>query len=619
MSYVLVEKLIKNMHDKVLINDATFAINKGDKIALVGKNGSGKSTLLKIINEKEGYDGGRISKQSGVSWGFLEQDSALNPQNTIKQELMPSNSPIFNAVRLYEEALQNPDDSDKMQQAFDLMNQNNAWEYEERIRLVLEKLKLDKLDGEIGKMSGGQRKRISLAKVLIDTPDFLIMDEPTNHLDLEMIDWLEDYLVNQDIALLLVTHDRYFLDAICNQILELSGGKIFKHAGNYSYYLEQKEFREEIENLNIDKARSLLKKELNWVRTQPQGRQTKAKARVNAYYEKKENLGKKHTKELIQLDSLNRRLGAKVLEIYNLSKSFDGKRVLDGFTYSFTKGEKLGIIGKNGVGKTTFLNLLMGLEEADSGKIVRGETVTFGYYTQHQQELDPNDKVIDSVKRIANNIKMSDGVELSASKLLERFLFSPNDQQKQIRDLSGGEKKRVCLLQILIKNPNFLILDEPTNDFDLMTLEVLGTFLRTFKGNVIIISHDRYFMDSVVDHLFLFKGNGLIKDFPGNYSDYRESELSAEELKDLEEAFDDVVDPENLEILTTDSDNSPKSKNEASLLYKEIGKLEKKIAKLNEQISNLGSDYIQMAEISKQIKNLEKELEEKTERWVELS
>lgn len=604
MSYILVENLTKTLLDKNLLDNVGFAVNAGEKIALVAKNGSGKSTLLRIIADKETYDSGRITKQNGVSWGFLEQDPELDASKTIKEEIFSSNSPMISAVRLYEESLQTPDDQKKMEEAHEAMNLHNAWEYENKVQEILEKLKLRNVaDKKISSLSGGQRKRVALAKILIDNPDFLILDEPTNHLDLEMIDWLENYFIDQKITLLLVTHDRYFLDRVCDQILELDKGKIYKHKGNYSYYLEKKENREQVENKNIDKTRLFLKKELEWVRRGPSGRLSKNSGRVDAYYKLKSELKEKNITEKVALDVTGKRLGGKILEIHNLNKSFGDKKILENFSYSFTKGEKLGIIGNNGVGKTTFLNLIMEKEQPDSGKIIKGETITFGYYSQDQSELNITEKVIDSVKSVATHIKLSDGSEVSAAKMLERFLFTPALQQNIISKLSGGERKRLSLLRILMKNPNFLILDEPTNDFDLMTLDVLEEFLLNFKGCLIIISHDRYFMDRIVDHLFVFKGNGVIQDFPGNYSDFRESNF---EIK-VEEK---IIDNPN-----TKKQNA----REASFVYKEIGKLENKKKKLNEALATLDSDYAEMGKIAKQIQEIDNEIEKLNEKWLELS
>ena len=492
MSYVQIENLTKTFSDRTILNNISLSIDEGEKVALIAQNGTGKSTLLKIIIGKEAYDSGKISKQRGVKTAFLEQEPELNLESTVMEEIFASDSPIIKAVKLYEESLETPDDLDKMQRAFDAMTQINAWEYEEKIKNVLENLDLHNLHEKISTFSGGQKKRVALAKILIDTPDFLIMDEPTNHLDLEMIDWLEEYLEKQNITLLMVTHDRYFLERVCNEIIELVGGNVFNYKGNYSYFLEKKASRETSENTNIDRTKALLKKELEWVKKQPRGRQAKSTARVDAYTNAKSNLKQKHTTEKVKLDIVGKYLGGKILEIHNLTKSFGDKKILNKFTYSFNKGEKVGIIGKNGVGKTTFLNLIMGTETPDSGKIVKGESVSFGHYSQRGLEFNDNEKVIDSVKAVANYIKLSDGTEISAAKMLERFLFTPIVQQNLISKLSGGEKKRLNLLKILMRNPNFLILDEPTNDFDILTLNVLEDFLKEFKGCLIIISHDRY-------------------------------------------------------------------------------------------------------------------------------
>jgi len=603
MSYISIEKLTKTYSDRTILNGISLAINEGEKVALVAQNGTGKSTLLKIIMGTEFYDSGKISKQKGVKTAFLDQEPSLNMESTVMQEIFESESPIIKAVRLYEESLLNPEDLDKMQIAFDAMTTTNAWEYEEKIKEVLKNLNLHDLQGKISTFSGGQKKRVALAKILIDTPDFLIMDEPTNHLDLEMIDWLEGYLEKQNITLLMVTHDRYFLERVCNQIIELIDGNVYTYKGNYSYFLEKKASREISENTNIDRTKNLLKKELEWVKKQPRGRQAKATARVTAYENATANLKTKHVTEKVKLDIVNKYMGAKILEIHNLSKSFGEKKVLDKFEYSFNKGEKVGIIGKNGVGKTSFLNLIMGKEEPDTGKVVKGDSVHFGYYSQSGIEIKENEKVIDSVKAVANNIKLSDGSEISASKMLERFLFTPLVQQNIVAKLSGGEKKRLNLLKILMTNPNFLILDEPTNDFDILTLNVLEDFLIEFKGCLIIISHDRYFMDKVVDHLFIFKGKGEIKNFPGNYSQYRET-LEDENIETT------VVTQKSASIETPIEINLERE------LYKQLNNLEKRKESLTAKLSNANISLDEINKISREIGNLNTEIESKTEEWL---
>lgn len=606
MTYLLAENLKKSIAAKTLFEDITFSIGEGEKIALVAKNGTGKSTLLKILAGLEDVDQGHISIQNGIKIAYLPQEPVLDFQKTKYEEIFSTNSPVIQAVKNYEQSLSNPDDEVEMQKAYDEMVRLNAWEYEAKVQEIFEKLELTGLDTKIETFSGGQKKRLALAKVLLDDADLLILDEPTNHVDVDMIQWLEEYLSGKDVTLLLVTHDRYFLDNVCNQILELDNGKIYKHNGNYQYYLENKENRVTNQNIEIDKTRKHLKKELEWVRRQPQGRQGKAVARVDAYYETKSQLGKKHVDKRIELDSNYNRMGSKILRLINVSKSFADKKVLNNFSYDFVKGEKIGIIGPNGVGKSTFLNLIMGGLEADSGKIIIGDTVSFGYYSQYQTELDQSQRVIDSIKEIAHNIKLDNGTELSASKILERFLFSPKEQQTEISRLSGGEKKRIALLRILMRSPNFLILDEPTNDFDLMTLEVLESFLKGFKGCLIIISHDRHFIDSLADQTFVFLGNGEIKKFPGNYSDYRKSiENEAPKIKQK---------PKQTSI---PKDN--KSKKEANILYREIQSLERTRDKLQTKIFQAGTDYIEMGKIQNEIKKLELEIEKKNEQWLELS
>ncbi len=631
MSYILVEGLTKTFNEKVILNNISFSIDKGDKVALVARNGSGKSTLLRILQKEEPYDDGRISYQKDLKIAFLDQEPELDLNKTVNEEIFASDSPILRAVRLYEESLEDPNDSEKMQRAFDAMNKYSAWEYEAKVKEILEKLDLHHLNEKIQTFSGGQKKRVALAKLLIDVPDLLILDEPTNHLDLDMIDWLEQYLEEQEITLLMVTHDRYFLERVCNEILELENGNVYKYKGNYSYYLDKKASREENENINIDKTKALLKRELEWVRKQPRGRQSKASARVDAYYDIKNNLKEKNVVEKVKLDVVGSYMGAKILEIHNLTKSFGNKKILDKFTYSFTKGEKVGIIGKNGVGKTTFLNLIMGNEPArhtemkdfsikaggevggqDSGKIVKGESVKFGYYSQSGITFNENEKVIDYVKSVAQFIKLSDGTEVSASKMLERFLFAPRVQQESIAKLSGGEKRRLYLLKILMANPNFLILDEPTNDLDIMTLNVLEEFLQEFKGCLIIISHDRYFMDKIVQHLFVFEGDAVVKNFPGNYSQYRIVKES--EVNNKPEIMLSNPKPPSSPLRTGLAPN-PKLNNN---LLKEIEKLERKKEMLSEKINNPKLSFDEMNEISLEIREIVSKIELKSEEWLRL-
>jgi len=611
MSYILVENLTKTFNDKTILNSVSFSIEKGGKIALVARNGSGKSTLLKILQKKEGYDKGQISYQKDLKIAFLDQEPELDTNKTVNEEIFSSNSPILNAVRLYEESMADTENMDKMQEAMDAMNKYNAWEYEEKIKEILEKLNLHHLNQKIETFSGGQKKRVALAKLLIDVPDLLVLDEPTNHLDLEMIDWLEQYLEEQEITLLMVTHDRYFLERVCNEIIEIESGSIYKYKGNYSYFLEKKASREENENTNIDKTKALLKKELEWVIKQPRGRQSKGEARVSAYHDTKSNLKEKHIVQKVKLDVVGKYMGSKILEIHNLTKSFGSKKILDKFTYSFTKGEKVGIIGKNGVGKTTFLNMIMGTEEQDSGKIVKGESVEFGYYSQSGITFNENEKVIDYVKSIAQFIKLSNGMEVSASKMLERFLFPPKVQQDPISKLSGGEKRRLYLLKILMRNPNFLILDEPTNDLDIMTLNVLEEFLNDFKGCLIIISHDRYFMDKIVDHLFIFDGDAVIKDFPGNYSQYRDA-------KDLEDEKPTIV--AKFDKLENDNEKvKPSTTRESQELLKEIKNLENRKEMLSKKLYASNLDFEEMSKISLEVRGIVEEIDAKSARWLELS
>jgi ATP-binding cassette subfamily F protein uup len=606
MTYINAKNLTKIVAQKVLFTDISFTIESGSKTALVARNGTGKSTLLKVLAGLVELDGGEINIHKGVKIAYLAQETDLNPENTKYEEILSSDSPIIQAVKRYEESLKNTDNVDELQRAYEDMEKYGAWEYEAKIQEVLQNLGLSQLEGKIKSYSGGEKKRLSLAKIVLEDADLLILDEPTNHIDIETIDWLEEYLSTNACTLLLVTHDRYFLNKVCNQVLELHNGEIFRHKGNYEYYLEKRNFRLSKQNLEIDKTRKHLKKELEWIKRQPHGRQAKSSARVNSFYETKSNLGKKHVEKSIELSSESKRIGTKVLKFHNVSKSFGDKKILESFSYDFRKSERLGIIGNNGVGKSTFLKLILGGIEPDSGKIIIGDTVEFGYYSQYQSELNDKHTVIESIEDIASYIKLPDGSKISASNMLKRFLFSLEEQRTEISKLSGGEKKRVALLRILMKNPNFLILDEPTNDFDLMTLEVLESFLKNFDGCLIIISHDRYFIDNLVDHIFVFKGDGEIKDYPGNYTNYIES------IKDAHSPGSDKAKSISTEI-------KKERRKEAKKLYREIEKLEEQRKEIIEKALQDTMDFKEAKKMSNDISDLDQQIEQMSEEWIILS
>ena len=510
--------------------------------------------------------------------------------------------------------LLNPDDTDAFQKAFDQMDRMEAWDYEVKVKTILFKLKLDDLKQEVSILSGGQRKRLSLAKILIDQPDFLILDEPTNHLDLEMIEWLQEYLSKEQITLFIVTHDRYFLDAICNEILELEEGDLYRYKGNYTYYLEKKEERQAILQTNIDKAKNLYSKELEWMR-EPKARGTKSKARIESFYDVEKSAKKKIKNDKIQLEVQMTRLGSKILEMHKVSKAYGDLKILDQFTYTFKKRDRVGVIGKNGVGKTTVLNMLTGTESVDAGKIVVGDTVEIGYYTQKSMKMDEGKRVIEIVRDIAEYIPLVGGRKMTAAQLLERFLFSKDAQWKHVSVLSGGEKKRLYLLTILMKNPNFLILDEPTNDLDLITLKVLEEFLEEFEGCIITVSHDRYFMDRLVDHLFIFEGEGKVRDFPGNYTDYRTHISSDDKLKQTKAKDKDVKDKfnEGKRKLTYNE------KKEYDTIESLIDALEKEKRTIGVQFNDPDLNPEKIKELGMRIKEIDDDIADKTARWMELA
>ncbi len=616
MNYLSVQDLGKSYGIQTLFKGLNFGIDQGQKVALVARNGTGKTTILRALAGVEPADTGEIVYRKGVQVAFLKQESDFGNAKTVFEAIYESENPILLAIRAYEAALLNPDDTNVFQKAFDQMDRMEAWDYEVKVKTILSKLKLDNLKQEVSILSGGQRKRLSLAKILIDQPDFLILDEPTNHLDLEMIEWLQEYLSKEQITLFIVTHDRYFLDAICNEILELEEGELFRYKGNYTYYLEKKQERQAILQTNIDKAKNLYSKELEWMCRQPKARGTKSKARIESFYGVEKSAKKRIKNDKVQLEVQMTRLGSKILELHKVSKAYGDLKILDQFTYTFKKRDRVGIVGKNGVGKTTVLNMLTGSESIDAGKIVLGDTVVIGYYTQKGMKMDEGKRVIEIVRDIAEYIPLVGGRKMTAAQLLERFLFSKDAQWKHVSVLSGGEKKRLYLLTILMKNPNFLILDEPTNDLDLITLKVLEDFLDEFEGCMITVSHDRYFMDRLVDHLFIFEGEGHVKDFPGNYTDYRANVSPDGKLKQTKSKDKVVVKNKVAEQKRKLTYNEKK---EYDTIESVIDALEQEKTTIGVQFNDPDLNPEKMKELGKRIKEIDDEIAEKTDRWMELA
>ena len=614
MNYLTIENISKSYGDRLLFENISFGIHKDEKIAFIAKNGTGKTTILNILIGKDNPDSGQIISRKGLHIDYLTQTDNLNQEETIEEAIFSSENKTLKVIHQYENALKNPDDSESYQKAFELMEQHNAWDFETQYKQILSKLKLDDLSQKISSLSGGQRKRLSLAIVLIHKPDLLILDEPTNHLDLEMIEWLEDYFKNEKITLLMVTHDRYFLERVCNEIIELDQGKLYTYKGNYSYYLQKKEERLEIEQTTHAKAKNLFKKELQWMRRQPKARTTKSKSRIDDFYQIKERAHQRREEHKPQLDINMERLGSKIIELHNVSKSFGEKVVLNSFNYVFKRGERIGIIGKNGTGKTSFLNIITKRLAVDSGKVIVGETIKFGHYSQSGIKIKEGQKVIEVIKEFGEYIPLAKGQKISAGHLLERFLFDRKKQYDFVEKLSGGELKRLYLCTVLIQNPNFLILDEPTNDLDILTLNVLENFLLDYPGNLIVVSHDRYFMDKVVDHLFVLDDGGNIKDFPGNYSDYRIYEDS--------QPLTENIKAKKIDAREKSSSKSKLSYNE----QREFRALEKDITKLIEEKVGIEKQFEEnlikdqnINETSQKLHNLISTITEKEERWLELS
>ena len=625
MNYLTLENITKSYGEKVLFQDLSFHIEKGNKIAFVARNGTGKSTLLKIIAGLETAEGehAKILLNRDARVGYLDQEPNFDESKTAMETIFDSNdNPQLQALKAYEEAMLEPHKTDELQEALAQMDAVKAWDIESNVKETLAKLSITRLQQPVSELSGGQRKRLAFAKLIIDEPDFLILDEPTNHLDLSMIEWIEGFLTTSNITIFMVTHDRYFLERVCNTIIELDEGTLFRYRGNYSYYLQKKAERHEIDARTIGRAKRLMKTELEWVRKMPQGRGTKAKARLSAFKDLKTRASKKIQDDRFEFEMKGNRLGKKIIELYNITKSFGDLKIIENFSYKFQRGERVGIVGKNGTGKSTFLKLLTEELALDSGRIQRGETIVLGHYEQEGIQLLEDKRVIEVIKDIAPFIEMGDGSKIYAKQFLERFLFDEDKHWTYVSKLSGGERRRLYLLTVLMKNPNFLILDEPTNDLDILTLNILEEFLMEYGGCLVMVSHDRYFMDKLVDHLFIFQGDGKVKDFNGSYPEYRLLEKE-EELEERRAEREEKA--KRLAAKEEAAEEEPVRK----LTYqerKELGKLEKSIEKLEARKvvihskfgdTSMSSEKIQ--ELSIELSKKEEDIEAKEEKWMELS
>ncbi|PKP10589.1 MAG: ABC transporter [Bacteroidetes bacterium HGW-Bacteroidetes-4] len=617
MNYLQVDNLTKSFGDLELFKNISFTVDKDQRVALIARNGAGKTSLLKIIGGKDSADSGQIIFRNDISIGFLEQEPSLNPELTVMDQIYLSSDEVLTAIKNYESACAD-DNSDALSAAMHTMDTLKAWDYEVKIKQILAQLKITQLNQKVKELSGGQQKRLALACVLITEPDVLIMDEPTNHLDLEMIEWLENYLKSSNSTLILVTHDRYFLDRVCNVILELDNNQIYRYKGNYSYFLEKRDERIQNQTSEIEKARSLFKKELDWINRSPSARTTKAKYRIDSFYETQEKAQQRIGNEEVKIEVSSARLGKKIVDLEQINKKFGDTKIITDFSYKFIRSEKVGIVGMNGVGKTSLLNLITQKLELDSGQIEVGSTVVFGYYSQQGIQFDENKRVIDVIQELAEDIQVADGKQMTPTQFLNYFLFPPSMHYAYVYKLSGGEKRRLYLMTVLMKNPNFLILDEPTNDLDIMTLNVLEDYLKSFSGCVLLVSHDRYFMDKIVDHLFVFEGEGLIKDFPGNYSQYREWLTGKEqELKKQDK------------IAAPKPDKAKVQKEKTKLSYKELQEFEQltiQIAQLEQEKANIEAGFSDgslqgdtLIKASERHAALIEELNEKEMRWLQLS
>jgi ABC transport system ATP-binding/permease protein len=619
MNLLSVENITKTYGDRTIFSELTFGIDQGQKVAIVAKNGNGKTTLLRCLMDIEPIDNGRIVFRNDIRIAFMEQSENLNPEHTILEAVFADDLPEIQAVKKYNLALKN-DDQDALNECFQELTDLNAWDIEVKVNQILSVLKLNNTDLKISTLSGGQKKRVALAKVLVAEADFLLLDEPTNHLDLDMIEWLEEYLSKSKSTILMVTHDRYFLEVVCDTILELEDQTIYKYKGNFSYYLEKKAERQEQLQSTIDKARNTFKKELEWIRRQPKARGTKQKARVDSFQDIKKTASQRIDEDELDIPVKMERLGSKILELHKIGKSFKDKTILENLSYTFKRKERLGIVGNNGTGKSTFLNIIQDKIPVDSGKVVVGETVVFGYYSQDLIEVDENQKVIDVIRDIAEFMPLEKGRQMSAAQFLERFLFPRSMHYNYVYKLSGGEKRRLKLMTVLMSNPNFLILDEPTNDLDIFVMSVLEDYLRSFEGCLIVVSHDRYFMDKMVDHLFVFEGEGKIKDIIGNYTEYRKLSAANKESVTLSSSeISSNEKPQKVEVVKEKKKLSYKEMEEFKQLEKDLEKLEeeKELYTLKLSDSSLSNDALM--EAGNQLAIIVSSIETKTERWLELA
>jgi ATP-binding cassette subfamily F protein uup len=617
MNLLSVEGISKAYGERIIFEPLSFGMSKGQKIALIAKNGSGKTTILKIIAQQDTPDQGLVNFRKGIQVSYLPQDPVLDPNKTVEEIILASGNQTLEVIATYEKALQNTEDTESYQKAFEAMDQHQAWDFETQYKQLLSKLKLDDLTLKAAALSGGQKKRLALCSALLEKPDLLILDEPTNHLDLEMIEWLEAYFIKEKLTLLMVTHDRYFLERVCNEIIELDQGVLFGYKGSYSYFLEKRAARMEQLDTEAHKTKRHFTKELEWMRRQPKARTTKSKSRIDDFNTIKAKAQIRRNEHKVQLEINMERLGSKMIEMHRVTKAFGNKVILRGFDYNFQRNDRIGIIGNNGTGKSTFLKLLTDTIKPDSGKIIRGETLKFGYYTQEGIETKSSQKVIEVIHEFGEFIPLKKGRKISAQQLLERFLFDRKKQYDYVEKLSGGERKRLYLCTVIIQNPNFLILDEPTNDLDIVTLNVLENFLLDFPGCLIVVSHDRYFMDKIVDHLFVFRGEGKIEDFPGNYSDFRAYEglenTAVSSRKKPKTEWKNTADDSN--------ENKPSYKDQRILkkLGEKIASLESKKEKLQNQFTDETLSPDDIKALSIELKTVEETLEEKTDEWLNRS